>query len=300
MLNITVCILSFNRPQYLVDALESVMQQTVAPKEIIIFDNGSNEDVFESVQFFLKNGVQWKGSDKTNSATWNFNRAIASVKTKYVFVMHDDDKLCSNFIKEQFEYLESNPEIGAVSCNGFIIDEKSERNGKLVRPGFVNSDVELYKCSVDVAIRYASDSCIPFSPVVYRTNLIREIQFREEFGKFCDAPFFCDIADKSIVAYRSDILYECRVHPGQDSGHFPIELVEKLEGFLSSRKSHNSNDIILLQSLLRRQHTARTLRILLKSNNLWKDLKRLKNKMFSVICAFELFLKLLKNRIKNY
>lgn len=296
MLDITVCILSYNRAAYLREAIASVLEQSVAPKNIIVFDNGSKGDVYETVSKFESHGVHWQGSEVTHSPIWNFKRAIANADSKYVFVMHDDDKINPDFLQKQVEFLESHQNVGAVTCNGFIIDETGKRNGKVVRADFVNVEPEYYNCSVDIAIRYAGDGCIPFSPTVYRTEFVRQVDFREEFGKFCDAVFFCDMADKGTIVFRSDVLYECRVHSGQDSIHSPLELVEKLENFLGSRKSNNQNDIVQLKKLLIKQHTLRILRQFLEVEIFFSTFKKLGDKMFSWSAALELVVDKLRRK----
>ena len=295
-MDITVGILSYNRAAYLSEAIASVLGQTASPKKITIFDNGSKDDVRQAVLKFESKGVDWKGTDVTHSPIWNFKRAVANVHSKYIFVMHDDDKINPDFIEKQVSFLEANPEIGAVTCNGFIIDQTGKRNGKLVREGFVDVPVEIYNCSADIAIRYASDGCIPFSPTVYRTDFVRQVDFREEFGKFCDAVFFCDLADTGVMAFRSDVLYECRIHAGQDSIHSPPALVDKLEGFFESRKSKNPEKIALLRKLLVKQHTLRVLREFLELKNFFGSLRQVLGKMFSFSAVIELFFEKLKRK----
>mgnify|MGYP001607765434 CR=1 FL=1 len=262
-LDVTACILSLNRPEYLRDAVVSVLSQTHASKDIVILDNGSESDVFTAVEEYLKKGVRWQGANVTRSAFWNFRRASALTKTKYVFIMHDDDRLCQNFLDKQIDFLERNPDVAAVSCNGYVIDEGGKRNGRLLLPDLNDSRFELYKCSADVALRYASDSCIPMSPVVYRTEILSQVDFREEFEKVADAVFFCDMADIGIVAYQSSALYECRVHGGQDSSYFSPAIMGKLENYFWTRKTKSDEDLAKLHNLLIRQHTFRNLRRLI-------------------------------------
>jgi hypothetical protein len=210
--------------------------------------------------------------------------------------MHDDDRLCSDFIEKQIEFLEGNPSVVAVTCNAYFIDENGKRNGCMMRPDFIDAKAELYRCSVDIALKYASDVCIPFSPVIYRTEFVRKVEFHEEFGKVSDAVFFCDMADIGSVAYQSDRLYECRIHPGQDSSSFPPDLIEKLEKFLWTRRSKNNQDIALLHKQLIKQHTSRSLRLILVElkvpvslQNLFGELHKTRDEMFSYSAALNLF-----------
>jgi glycosyltransferase involved in cell wall biosynthesis len=298
MSNITACILSFNRPAYLCEAVASVLAQTKAPKDIIIFDNGSESDVLKAVTSYLRMGVRWVGVATPKPLNWrpNFRRAVAEVRSEYVFIMHDDDKLCSDFIEKQIEFMEANPGVVAVTCNAYLIDENGKRNGRILRPDFIDAKAELYRCSVDIALKYASDSCIPLSPTVYRTEFVRKIEFREEFEKVSDAVFFCDMADIGSVAYQSDRLYECRIHPGQDSSYISPDLIGKLEKFLWTRRSKNNQDIALLHKQLIKQHTSRSLRLILVElkvpvslQNLFGELHKTRDEMFSYSAALNLF-----------
>ena len=265
MSDLTTCILSYNRPAYLCEAVASVLAQTKVPKETVIFDNSTESDVLKAVTSYLRTGVRWVGADTTKIGTCasNFRRAVAEVRSKYIFIMHDDDKLCSDFIEKQIGFLEANPSVVAVTCNAYFIDKDGKRNGRMMRPDFIDAKAELYRCSVDIALSYASDICLPFSPTVYRTEFLRKVELREEFEKVADAVLFCDMADIGSVAYQSDRLYECRIHPGQDSSYISPDLIEKLEQFLWTRGSKNKQDIVLLHKLLIKQHTSRNLRQIL-------------------------------------
>jgi len=272
-LDVTVCVLSFNRPGYLCETVASILTQNKAPKDIIIFDNGSKPDVLASLEIFSPADFSWRGAEVTQSAPWNFRRAVAEVNSKYAIIMHDDDRLCPEFLDKQIEYLEKTPEVVAVSCNGYLIDENGARiNDKLVS-NYNGSEFEVFKCSGDVALLYASDRCIPMCPVIYRTHVLDQVDLCDEYEKVSDVVLFCDIAEIGTIALRSKPLYECRLHRGQDSSYFSPELMIKLENFLGTRKTKNEEDTIKLRRLLLRQHTSRNLRLFLKELKKGKSIK---------------------------
>lgn len=260
MLDITVGIMSYNRSAYLREALRSVLAQTRRPKSIVLYDNGSDKRIFESVEEFLGKEVQWVGADVNHPFIWNFNRALLDSESTYVMMLHDDDRLCPNFLEAQIGLLESDASLAAVSCNGYFIDEAGNRNGETLVPVVGNAPVELYRCSGQVALKYASNSCIPLSPTIYRRKIARAVKFREEFGKVCDAVYFCDLAEIGSIAYQTKPLYESRLHSGQDSSYFPYDLMNQLEQFFLSRKCMTDEENANLQSLLLKQHTTRNLK----------------------------------------
>ena len=241
------------------------MSQTIKPVDIRIYDNGSDAATYDSIRRYLDSGVQWFAAENpSHNCQQNFRRAVHDVCTKYIVIMHDDDRLCENFIENQIKLLESNECVVAVSCNGYLVDEFGKRTGQLIFSDCCEMNLEMYSSSADVAMRYASDRCIPFSPAVYQTEVLRRVNFREEYDKVVDVVLFCDLADVGIVAYQSNALYECRIHEGQDSNYISTEVLEKLNRFLWTRKTKNYEDKIDLHKLLIAQQTSHKLQTILK------------------------------------
>jgi len=229
---------------------------------VVIFDNGSDPLVRAGMQTFIDQGVQWVGSEQNHPVGWNIERAIRSVDTPYFLMLHDDDRLCPNYLETQVGCLDAHPQAAAVSCNGYYITESGERTGFVLSPLMLEKRLEVLDCGGEVAIRYAGNSCVPFSPAMYRSEVARRVKFRKEFGKVCDAAYFCDLADHGGVIYLTEPLYEVRMHAGQDSSSFPIATMNFLEGFFETCYLKNEARRSLLQSLLRRQHTARNLKMI--------------------------------------
>ena len=305
MLDITVCILSYNRPAYLREALCSVLAQTQQAKNIIIYDNGSDEPVFEEIKEFMDDKVQWRGAEYNHPAIWNFNRALRECESQYIMLFHDDDRLCPNFIAEQFKFLAADESLVAISCNGFLIDEIGNRNSKnaTLAPHRL-SGIEIFGSPGQVALEYAGNSCLPMSPMIYRTQALRLVEFREEFGKVCDAVLFCDLAEVGRIAYQAIPLYECRVHSGQDSSYFAYNLMNQLEVFFWSRRCMNNLEQARLHALLIRQHTTRNLKQLfqaVKRGYLLQSILLLKDDKFKLVIAINVisswvFRSFVKNR----
>ena len=265
MLDISVFILSYNRPVYLRETVESVLRQSQTPCTIAIFDNGSASEVQESVRDFLELGVRWIGSDVNRGSHWNTRRAIESVSSKYFMLLHDDDRLDPLFLERQIRFMEENDAVAAVSCNGHLINHKGANLGKTLAPMQEGGRYHYFSFSGEVALKYAGNSCIPLSPTIYRTSLARLVGIREEFGKVADAVLFCDLTAVGPIAYLDDPLYDCRIHPGQDSMVFPADLMNKLEVFFETRELPDESLRPKLRRLLVRQHTIRNMKLMVNS-----------------------------------
>lgn len=261
MLNITLGILSYNRPEFLFEAVESALNQTIKPAKIVIFDNGSKPAVKESIKSLLARGVQWNGNEKNVYPKYVYEKAFQDCDTDYIMFLHDDDRLHPDFLKKQFSALEKYPYLAGLSCNGDLIDIQGRSLGKTIssyRKGEMT--VLIYEHAGQAALRYASNSCIPFSPVIYKSKILRELKLPEDYGKCGDAVLLCQMANHGGIGYNTLPLYECRIHPSQDSGNFPLHDVQKLEDYFFALPAVNAADKTLLDRLLVQRHTVRNVK----------------------------------------
>lgn len=306
MHNVSACILSYDRKDYLCEAIDSILRQTIKPSEILVFDNGSHPSVYTQISSYFGQGVKWIGSDATYSAHWNFWRAIDAANSEYLFVLHDDDRVCEDFIEQQMKILNNYRDVVVITCNGYVIDESGDRTGQLLIQSGPDNTVDFYRSSSAVAICYARDSCLPLSPAVYRTDFIRASAPRnlEYFGKVADAVLFCEIARLATVAYQSLPLYECRQHAQQDSKHFATSELNLLTNYFHNETYGSVNEKKVLEYYLIRQHTSRQLLNIyysifpkLQVSLLINEIKGLTHKRFSIFATLTILVKAIQKRI---
>lgn len=114
---VTVIIPCFNDGLYILRALDSVLNQTLAPTEIIIVDDGSSEPTLKVLQ-----GIQHELVDiiyqKNQGVSVARNNGIRCAKTEYILTLDADDFLEKTFIAKAFSILSdnNNERVGAVGC----------------------------------------------------------------------------------------------------------------------------------------------------------------------------------------
>lgn len=213
---LSVAILSYNRPEYLREALLSVLAQSSRPLEVGVFDNGSGPQVKESIADLLKDDVTWMGWEP-HSSVENFRRAFAWGSGKYLYVMHDDDRLTPDFFKTMCHELNDHPDYVAIACNGERIDQDGKRLGHRVLPPPIGDRVF---DKAELAALYAR-WFLPFPSVIYVRRHLSAVRIKEEYGKQWDAVFLCDLAEIGPFAFLDRPLLEYRMHGQQDSAIFP-------------------------------------------------------------------------------
>lgn len=130
MLDVTVCIMSHNRPAFLREALRSVLAQARSPRKIAVYDHGSDKAVQEGIRDLLGERVEWVGAAFNHPFIWNFGRAMSDCESEFAVMLHDDDKLCPEFLGTQIALLKADLGLAAVSCNGYVIDQSVHRTGE--------------------------------------------------------------------------------------------------------------------------------------------------------------------------
>jgi glycosyltransferase involved in cell wall biosynthesis len=296
----SVCILSYNRPKYLKESLSSVFDQTVIPDEILIFDNGSQINLLKEIEHYIQQGAKWFGSETTKSVNWNFRRAMNQASGKFILILHDDDRLCSNFIERMIDFFKKNPNIAAVSSNGFLIDSNGIKNGQTLFKNKNKESIKFFNSDIDVALCYANDECIPFSPTVYQKEIVSNVALRDDVGKVCDAVFFCDLANYSAIALCEEPLYECRIHDGQDSANLNEINFKILENIFTQLSLKYPDEGFQLRKLLSEQKTRRMLirlKLFLKKIFIDKEFSNFDMNGFSIINISKILFKAIKKRI---
>ncbi|HEY3421270.1 MAG TPA: glycosyltransferase family A protein [Methanomassiliicoccales archaeon] len=228
--SIGVYVLSYNRPQYLREAIDSVLAQQRPADRIVVLDNGSDPGVKESISAELDKGVIWVGADHNHSSIWNHARVFELAQEDLFYLMHDDDRLLPNFLSTQVDYMERNPEVIASGCNGFRIGPEGNRDGRYVREKGGKS-VERYPDSASMAELY-SRSYIPFPSIVYRNGFPQKIGLEERYGQLADAVFLVLLAGQGPVVFLDEELMEYRMHASQDSKELNEDQYRMKEAFL--------------------------------------------------------------------
>src|SRR3954471_14240389 len=86
---VSIVIPTYNRARYLRECLESVLSQTVPPLEVIVIDDGSEDETCSTVAAFgAPVRYVWKENGGKPRA---LNFAIPQVQGEFVWMFDDDD-----------------------------------------------------------------------------------------------------------------------------------------------------------------------------------------------------------------
>ena len=122
---ISVIVPAYNQEKYLGRCLRSLLDQTLEIKdyEIIVINDGS-KDKTNFVTDLFKDEIKVIKNRSNRGLPYSINQGILAAKGRYVVRVDSDDYVNKEFLNIPYNFLSSNPEIDAVSCDYFLVDEK--------------------------------------------------------------------------------------------------------------------------------------------------------------------------------
>jgi len=121
---VSVIITTYNRKNLLPHAIESVLAQTYQNFEIIIV-NDYGEDVWDIIQKYQKDTIQYLNNLQNCGPAYSRNIAVSAAKGEIVCYLDDDDR----FLPEHLETVVNTmvaEKVDVVYTDAFVIEEKQE------------------------------------------------------------------------------------------------------------------------------------------------------------------------------
>jgi len=122
---VSIIVLSYDRPAYLREALESVAAQTSGDFEVVIADDFSPDPEVDRVlrEYALRfERFVYERPARNVGVVSNVLRAVAQTSGRYVTILCDDDALEPGYVARMSEVLEADATAVVAFCNAGIID----------------------------------------------------------------------------------------------------------------------------------------------------------------------------------
>ena len=130
---ISVIVCTYNSRLWITKTINSLVNQTYKNLQIIIIDDGSNDDTVKLIKLFQDNRIdiyRKHHSGITNSLNFGLEKA----KGNFVAIVDHDDYLHPKRIEEQYRFMMSNLEYGLIGTNFVNVDERGEVLQKIKYP----------------------------------------------------------------------------------------------------------------------------------------------------------------------
>lgn len=210
MPKVSIIIPTYNRSHFILDAIDSVLNQTFQDFEIIVIDDGSTENTKEILS---KYGSIIYAYQENRGRAEARNAGIRQAKGEYIAFLDDDDIWLPQKLEKQVAFLNSKPDIGLVHTFSEVIDGKGYFLAKETRIRH-----KLYKKAIRIGYTYEgmSELCIMFlSTVMLRKNCFDKVgSFDSNMPAFEDWDFYLRLALRYRIGTIPEVLVRYRLHAG--------------------------------------------------------------------------------------
>ena len=203
---ISVIMSSYNRKDYIKEAIESILNQTYKDFEFIIIDDCSKKETQDVIEQYAKNDerIIFLKNEHNMGPSNTRNRGFEIAKGEYIAIVDDDDICLPDKFEKQIEYLDKHPEITMLGTD----IETFGYNENI--PSWVDLfDVNL----ISVLINFYNPFCA--STLMFRRDFIKKnnIKYDNNLWHAEDYDLYYQIlSNGGKITNLPDVLLKYRVH----------------------------------------------------------------------------------------
>jgi glycosyltransferase involved in cell wall biosynthesis len=186
---ISVILTSYNYADYISQAINAILNQSLQPDEFIIIDDASTDNSIEIINKFKKKYpticlIQNKQNRGVISC---LNHGLKIARGKYIIYAAADDLVFPDLFKKSIELLEVYPQAAFCSALTNLMDERNNDLGPWSSPVVINKKGFIPPQDVPrLLIRYGF-WLIGNTPVFRRDILLKDGGFHSDVGPFTDS-----------------------------------------------------------------------------------------------------------------
>ncbi len=211
---VSVIIPTYKRSDFIVRAINSVLNQTYKTLEIIVVDDNNEDDYYRNntkkilKKFIEKQEIIYLEHKVNKGISAARNTGIKKAKGKFISFLDDDDEFLPNKTIEQLNiFKKSSEKVGLVY--GSYIEINSQNNKQRVISPNLKKNV-FYKLGIN--------HIGPPSMVMFSKKAIEKIgEFDVNLNHKEDIDYYYRLSEYFEVSYTEEILAKYYIHPGGSS-----------------------------------------------------------------------------------
>ena len=215
-MRVSVCIPTYNQAKYLPKTIESILNQTILPDEIIISNDCSTDETKKVLDQLQNKSTCIKVLHQTHNLgiAKNVDTCLREAKGKYIVRIDSDDMLHPTYIEELSALMDKYPNAGYAHANVQEIDEYDKKNKTRIiarKEEFVDADTAL-KMSIN-------GYCVAANIILFRREALENVHFIASSMNFAEDYYLSvSLANSGYGnVYSKNILSSYRVW--SDSGN---------------------------------------------------------------------------------
>lgn len=193
----------YNCDQYILESIESVLNQTFSDFELLIIDDCSTDNTFNIIQAIEDERIKLFQKPKNSGYTDSLNYGISIAKGKYVARMDGDDICLPTRFEKQVNFLDKNPEV--ILCGTAIQIIGTE---KVLRHPLNHDEIKVKLC-------FANSLYHP--TLMGRIEVFKEHNYDKKYEPAEDYELWTRLVFLGKLANLEEVLLKYRIHENQIS-----------------------------------------------------------------------------------
>lgn len=213
----SIVIPTYNGEIFLANAIESALSQTRPADEIIVADDNSSDSTIDIASRYADR-VRVCRHEGPSGFVNGWNKAIAYAKCDFIAILHQDDLLHPDFLKEAERVLTSHPDVR----HFFAICDYVDGDGKVIGAS-VPADGSVRRFTgreyTHAYMSHGNPHVHRCPGVITHRDLFSKCTYRTEAGHMADDDFFYRIGNHTDIVGVFSHLASYRLHDKSETGH---------------------------------------------------------------------------------
>jgi len=218
--NVSIVAANYNNGRYLDDFIQSIFASTILPMELILIDDGSNDNSVEIIKKYKNHDwIKIILFTENKGFTVALNTGIEKASGKYIMRADPDDVFIPNRIETQFNYMEDNPHIDVLGSN--VIYFRDDLEKKINISNFPSTHVDIYSTFEK------GEHGVQHPTVIIKAEKMKQYRYGKLFPAEDYELFSKMIRNGLVFANLKEPLYLMRIHGNSSTSTLTFEGIKR-------------------------------------------------------------------------
>jgi alpha-1,3-rhamnosyltransferase len=220
---VSIIVPCYNHEPYIVEALNSILDDTYLNKEIVIIDDGSKDHSKTIIEGWISTHKQLPItfiSRENKGVCATLNEMVNISKGKYIVCLASDDKLFNNTIEERVNLLQNLESAGklVLVSDAQVIDEHGQITSNSSMTNYNHGNKDRYHTDEGILYETIMNPSISGATVMINKSIFEKIGPYPEDLRAEDWFFYQRAASIHAIYFYDKVVSQYRVHTGSTSG----------------------------------------------------------------------------------
>lgn len=214
---VSILIPTYNREQYLGDAINSALNQTYKNIEVIVHDDASTDGTVELLAEYHDKRLGVIRTEDNHGMIGGWNYIISQAKGEYIKFLASDDLLEPDCVTRLVDAALAHPHAALITCQRKFISEE----GRVVKKmGFANKDmiVDGREHARWILTTLRENKIGEPTATLYPRKLVKQAgEYDAQFSQFADFEYWIRLLQFGDLVYVHAPLCSFRTHAGSNT-----------------------------------------------------------------------------------